>query len=78
MVAALRVEAPLGKRDHALITLQVRETVDQWPEKLVYLNYDKGDYAEVRTTMDRNWIHDLSLYTNVEDKWIFLGNKYKH
>ena len=76
LVAAIEVEAPLGKSDHAVIKIQVLDTLEQQIGKLEYYNYDKGDYTKIRTQMERNWTVDMAPYTRVQDKWDLFLNKY--
>ena len=76
LVAAIEVEAPLGKSDHAVIKIQVLATLEQQIGKLEYYNYDKGDYTKIRTQMERNWTADMAPYTRVQDKWDLFRNKY--
>ena len=77
MVASTKIEAPLGKSDHSLTMIEILGTVEEQAVKREFLNYDKGDYDGLRSSMDLDWISELAPYSSVHTKWKFFCDKYK-
>jgi hypothetical protein len=68
-VANLGLEAPLGRSDHRLLTMEVICPMTKEASEKKILNFNKGNYEELRQRLDRAWEDELRNKPTVEDKW---------
>ena len=64
--------SPLGKSDHSVFSFDCTLKLEN-VDNIHKLNYNKGNYAEFRSFMDRNWVEELGDISNdVEEVWKYL------
>jgi len=75
VIEDIKIESPLGKSDHALIslTMKVNRTSPNVRQKVLY---DKGNYEMMREYLDVNWKEELDDHKNTPNKqWEILQAK---
>jgi len=73
IIQDITIHSPLGKSDHAVLNITCNlqsHTVDNCIGKL---NYSKGDYENVRKSLDRDWAQLFDSFDNdVNKMWHYL------
>ena len=73
-IHSIDVKAALGKSDHAVIELRLMISSDTEDERS-YLNYDKGNYSDMRNALDIDW-QDLLTGKDVHQQWDLFTEMY--
>ena len=78
VVEDIRVDAPLGKSDHALISARVVCQLETKPITKTRFIYDKANYEEMRRVLDIDWEDTLNACGNdINKMWKILKVKWR-
>ena len=76
VVGDIRVDAPLGKSDHALISARVVCQLETKPITKTRFIYDKANYEEMRRVLDIDWEDTLNACGNdINKMWKTFKSK---
>ena len=75
-VLSISMESGLGKSDHGMtiVTTTGQFRIDNATRK--YLNYNRGNYDELREHLTRDWTRDLATLPSVQQKWDYVASEY--
>jgi len=65
----IEILSPLGKSDHAVLNIKCQSILHTEDNSTTKFSYGKGDYEELRNSLDIDWVHVSEITGN---RYIFL------